>query len=238
MKTYIIISMENEHSLEKGLECIDQAHKFNIKPEIFKAVKGEDAQDVFDKFGLTHVLKSACALDKLKRNGVRGCLASHLLLLEKCKNDNVPYLIMEHDAWFLKNLPEDILENFKDVIHLDGFDHLSKTYYQNTKNHENENLKYINYTEIRKIQDVKYRALTGKEGIRYTYFFGTHAYIIKPHAVDVILDYLKRFGLVPADWMFNNYLFPDLKGVNTSLVCVYEKYNSNYVRENNLSLTC
>lgn len=238
MKAYIIISMDNEHSLNKGLECIENARKFNIKPEIFKGIKGINAKSVFDKFGFSKILKSACAIDKLKRDGVKGCLASHLLLLEKCKNDNVPYLIMEHDAWFLREIPDDIMENFKNVIHLDAFDHLSKNYYEDIKNNRNTNIKYINYTEIRKIQNVKYRALTCKEGVKYTYFFGTHAYIIKPEAVDKIFKYIKDFGLVPADWLFNNYNFPDLKGLNTSIVCVHEKYSSTYVREKSLSLTC
>lgn len=229
--------MNDEHSVKKGLECIEQAKKFNIDVEIFKAIDGANAQNVFDKFGFTHVLKSAGAIDKLKRNGVKGCLASHLLLLEKCLNDNEPYLILEHDAFFLRSIPDDILSKFESVLHLDAFDHLSTDYYKKLKYTKKNEINYIDYLQIRPKDVLKFRALTGKEGIKHTYFYGAHAYIIKPNCVRQIFDYLKCYGLVPADWMFNNFVFPDLKGVTASIVCIHKIYNSIYVREKNLSLT-
>lgn len=241
MKTFIIVSQDDEHSVMKSNECIKQANKYNIYPEVFNAIKGENAQEIFDKFNTTKVLKSACAIDKLKKNGVKGCLASHLVLLDKCMNENVPYLIMEHDAYFIRHLPEDILDKFKTTLHLDSYDHLADDYYDKIDksiNNKSENESEImKYTETRPINEVKYRALTGREGIRYTYFYGAHAYIIKPQYIHKIFDYLRTFGLVPADWLFNTFIFPTLSCIRKPIVCVHRKYNSKYVRENDLSLT-
>ena len=44
-------------------------------------------------------------------------------------NENVPYLIMEHDAYFIRKLPENILDKFKTTLHLDSYDHLADDYY-------------------------------------------------------------------------------------------------------------
>ena len=70
MKTFIIVSQDDEHSVMKSNECIKQTNKYNIYPEVFDAIKGENAEEIFKKFNITKVLK-ARAIDKLKKNGVK-----------------------------------------------------------------------------------------------------------------------------------------------------------------------
>ena len=65
---------------------------------------------------------------KKGRAGVFGCFLSHYYLWKQCVEDNVPYLILEHDGYFLRPLPKDILEKFEDVLKLDGLDPYSKQY--------------------------------------------------------------------------------------------------------------
>lgn len=240
MKSYMIVLKNNDYSKEVSDKCISEAKKYGIYPEIFNAINGKDkfADEFLHSLGINKVLNSANALDKFKNSpGVKGCLVSHLSLFLKCIEDNQPYLILEHDGYFIDTLPEDILDHFDDVLHLDSFDQLHQDYDYNIMKSRSKKLEYTHYNNIRPKNRCKYRALIGKEGIRHTYFFGTHGYIIKPHACKKAIAYLQKYGCVPFDWLMNNHNFPNIKGVTKPIVRVHPDYNTRKIKDQNLSTT-
>ena len=45
-----------------------------------------------------------------------------------CREKNEPFLILEHDAVQLRDIPEYFLSKFEDVLHLDRFSRIVKDY--------------------------------------------------------------------------------------------------------------
>lgn len=186
MKSFIIRLKNNPISEKYAAECVEQAKKFNIHVDFFDAVNGLDYPAHLEKLKIHPRYKF-----KKGKAGVFGCFLSHYYLWQQCVNENVPYLILEHDGFIIKSLPEDILSNFKDVLKLDNLDPYSKSYNSLIKEQENQNViiqKYINPSAkfLEKNQ-------TGN------YIKGAYSYIIKPHAAKKLLDWISVNGFVPAD---------------------------------------
>jgi len=230
MKFFIIVSKENDHSLQKASECIENANKFGIYPEIFEAIRGIHSNRTFRKLKVKLKSVNDQASVKLESKGVRGCLASHLELLNMCAHDNVPYLILEHDAYFIRKIDLETLK-FKNVLHLDACSHTDIDYNNQIMNYLDNEVNVIDY-----ITNCKKRMI-GKDERIYTRFCGAHAYIIKPHASLKILKYVRSYGLIPADWLFNTFIFNRLHGVSSSIVRVHPDYNTLDEKNKKLSLT-
>lgn len=232
MNIFIIVSTENERSVQKAKECIESANKFGIYPQIFEAIKGTKSNKTFNKLKIKLKPINENAACKLNSSGVRGCLASHLELLNMCSRSNVPYLILEHDAYFIRKIDfNNLMTKFKNVLHLDACSHTDIDYdLQINYSLENE-INVIDYNT-----NCKKRKIGNDERI-HTRFCGSHAYIIKPHASERIINYVRTCGLMPADWLFNKYIFNKLHGVSASVVCINPNYNTLEEKKKNLSLT-
>ena len=232
MKFYMIVSKESDISVQKASECIEIANKYGIYPEIFEAIKGKQSNKTFSKLKIKPKPINEYAGVKLESLGVRGCLASHLELLYKCAHDDVPYLILEHDACFIRSVNfENLLPKFKNVLHLDALSHTDIDYTNQIFESMHNEIHVIDY-----VTNCKKRKVGNNERI-YTRFCGTHAYIIKPHASQKILNYVRSYGLMPADWLYNSFIFNKLHGVSASIVMVHPDYNTLDQKKKNLSLT-
>jgi hypothetical protein len=88
--------------------------------------------------------------------GVFGCFLSHYYLWKQCSTDNIPYIILEHDGYIIKPFPADVLNQFKDVLNLDGLDPYSKHYENSLKTETDLEILYKKY--------YKYTALTNNTG--------------------------------------------------------------------------
>jgi len=189
MKTYIIRLEENEHSCKMAKDCYDQAIKFNLQPEFFKAINGLDAE----KHYVSTRIKRARKFKK-NRPGVLGCFFSHYYLWSRCIKINEPIIILEHDGYFIRELPDNINDMFEDVLKLDRLDPYSKNYNNLLKQEESlpvDTKKYFN-TSAKKTSSKKY-AGSGN------YFKGAYSYIIKPLAAKKLIDHITEFGHLPAD---------------------------------------
>ena len=114
MKSYIIHVPENETSVELATDCVNSLKSLNMKYELFHAVSRENIKHTFfEKKKLKLFPKQN---DNKKRIGVLGCFISHFSLWEKCIQLNEPIIILEHDALFLRPLPNNILSKFTDVL--------------------------------------------------------------------------------------------------------------------------
>ena len=144
---------------------------------------------------------------------------------KKCVEDNVPYLILEHDGYFVEPLPDDILDRFADVLKLDELDPFSKEYNLALENEKNKPLTYK-----------KYHNSTAKfleKNQTGNYMRGAYGYIIKPHAAKKIVEWISINGFVPADNQIGDALV-DIQVVSPTIVRLHPAYH-NKISE--LSLT-
>ena len=185
MKAFIIRLKNNSISEKYASLCVNQASEFNIDVEYFDAINGLEYQQHLTQLNIYPRYKF-----KKGRAGVFGCFLSHYYLWKKCADENVPYIILEHDGFFIRPLPKNILESFSDVLKLDDHDPYSKSYGALVTAHYDINIiqKYVN-PQAKFLE----KNQTGN------YMRGAYGYIIKPHAAARMLHWISKNGFVPAD---------------------------------------
>jgi GR25 family glycosyltransferase involved in LPS biosynthesis len=219
MKFKIIRLKGNSISEKYALECIEQASKFEIDVSYFDAVNGLEYQKHLTQLNINPRYKF-----KKGKAGVYGCFLSHYYLWKKCIEDDIPYTILEHDGFFIKPLPEDILDNFDDVLKLDSFDPYSKNYNKEIENTISKKIEYVPYvnptpkTSIDKTGNSKHG--TGN------YLKGAYGYIIKPHAAEKIISWIDTNGFVPADQQIGSNIV-DIKVTVPTVVRLHPNYFGN-----------
>ena len=220
MKNFIIRLKNNPISEKYATECVNQAKTFGIDVDYFDAINGLDYASHLEKLNIHPKYKF-----KKGRAGVYGCFLSHYYLWQQCVADNVPYCVLEHDGYFIKPLPVDILNQFTDVLKLDGENPFSKDYDQiiNLKNAQPISIQKYNNPDAKFL----HKNQTGN------YMRGAYGYIIKPHAAKIIVDWISVNGFVPADNQLGDALV-DIQVTVPSVVRLHPAYN-NRIRE--LSLT-
>jgi GR25 family glycosyltransferase involved in LPS biosynthesis len=220
MKSFIITLKGNEISEKHSLECIKQAEQFGIQLEVFDAVNGFE----WEKHATKHNLKPRYKFKK-GRAGVYGCFLSHYYLWKECALENKPFLILEHDGYFIKPLPEKVLDKFTDVLKLDGHDPYSKRY---NKVIENESGSPV---QIEKYYNSQAKFLEKNQ--TGNYMRGAYSYIIKPHAARRLVDWIAQNGFVPADQQIGDAIV-DIQVTVPTVARLHPAYHNNISK---LSLT-
>jgi len=187
MKTKIIRLKNNELSEQVAKDCIEQAAKFGISVEVFDAINGLDQAEHLEKLNVKPLGKF-----KKGRPGIVGCFLSHYYLWLDCVKDNEPYLILEHDGYFIKPLPENILDLFDDIIKLDSGNPYKLSYNSWISEHEND------ASSIWVIEDREGGGGNHETGAGWN-TIGAYAYIIKPTAAAKIISWVKEHGFLPVD---------------------------------------
>jgi len=186
MKAFIIRLKDHRLSEKLSDDCIKQAKKFNIKVEKFDAIFGKDYKSHLKQLNIK--IHSLVPEQKMS-DGHYGNFLSHYYLWLKCIEENLPFLILEHDGYFVRYLPDNILSQFTDVLKLDLFHPYQSEY--NQKVNENIN-QTITFSEIIKGQPNK-RKPAG------FYSAGAYAYIIKPDACKKLITWININGFLPTD---------------------------------------
>ena len=131
MKAKIITLKNNELSEKIAKESVEQASLMNISVDYFEAINGFHSEQ--------HLVNLGIRPKKKMKAGVLGCALSHIYLWKQCVEDNEPFLILEHDGYFIEPLPDNILELFEDVLKLDNCNPYSTEYEkeieEKSKNH-------------------------------------------------------------------------------------------------------
>jgi len=189
MKAKIITLKNNELSERVAKDCIEQAAKFGISVEIFNAINGLDYEQHLEKLNVRPLKKF-----KKGKPGVYGCFLSHYYLWKECAESNEPYLVLEHDGFLIKSLPDNILDQFEDVLKLESENPYSPEYENRLELIKDNNLTY-NIVE-------PYRDMNNGAG---WYSVGAYAYIIKPHAAKKLITWIDENGFLPADQQLGSY---------------------------------
>ena len=214
----IIFLSEIEFSKKIAESCIEQARKFGINVIPFKGVHGYNSEAILKKFSLKQKY-----FFKGGRRGVIGCFLSHYLLWLECIRFNKPYLILEHDGYFIRNLERGILDKFDEVLKLDNEDPYSDDY----DNKVSENVDF----NVEKYKNPKPKNTELNE--TGNYLKGAYSYIIKPKAAKKIVEWIKINGFLPADIQIGNKIV-NINVVKPTIVRVHPLYNKQAMK---LSLT-
>ena len=128
--------------------------------------------------------------EKKKTPGMFGNFLSHYYLWRECARGTEPYLILEHDGYFVRPLPQDVLDRFAHVLKLDDVDPYSKDYHAIMQQQQQEQKP----TEILAMDTTG----RGNKGAGF-YTPGSYAYIIKPAAGGLLVDWIQHRGFLPTD---------------------------------------
>ena len=220
MKPFII-RLKNNHTSEKyATECVEQASKFGVSVKYFDAIDG-------NKYALHLSSLNIAPRYKFKKGrvGVFGCFLSHYYLWKQCIIDNIPYVILEHDGYFIRSLPDNILDQFTDVLKLDDLDPYSNNYNTLLENMSDVPVTYKKYHN----NTAKFLE-KNKTG---NYMRGAYGYIIKPHAANKIVSWIDSNGFVPADQQIGDAIV-DIQVCVPSIVRLHPAY---FGQIKNMSLT-
>lgn len=126
------------------------------------------------------------------------CFLSHYLLWHKCKKDDTPILVLEHDAIFQHKLEYDfILESKYDIIGINNplmATRRAKRFFDLVKGRPQE---------IQTIPDID--EFNIPQGLA-----GNSAYIIKPNGAKNLLDAVEQYGAWPNDAIMCKQLIPNM----------------------------
>lgn len=117
MKAFVITLAGNEYSEGVAARCIRTAAEVGaIDVATFHGVPKESAKETMRRHGLfwkwtTEEIRY-CPISGLRQHSyggdleaLIGCTMSHYLLWKRCMEDDEPYLILEHDAVFIREFP-------------------------------------------------------------------------------------------------------------------------------------
>ena len=214
----IIFLSEIEFSKKIAKSCIEQARKFGVNVIPFKGVHGYNSEAILKKFSLKQKY-----FFKGGRRGVIGCFLSHYLLWLECITFNKPYLILEHDGYFIRNLEKGILDRFDDVLKLDN----ESPYNNDYDNKVNENANFV----VEKYNNPNTKNTELNE--TGNYLKGAYSYIIKPKAAKKIVEWIEINGFLPADIQIGNKIV-NINVVKPTIVRLHPLYNRQAIK---LSLT-
>ena len=214
MKAFIITLRGNEISEKHSKDCVVQAKKFGIDVETFDAVNGLEWESHAKRYNLKPRYKF-----KKGRAGVYGCFLSHYYLWRECALENKPFLILEHDGYFVRGLPKNVLDTFEDVLKLDGHDPYSKSY-----NKVLEQEQGIASVTIEKYYNNQAKFLEKNQ--TGNYMRGAYSYIIKPHAAQRVIDWISQNGFVPADQQIGDNIV-DIQVTKPTVARLHPAYFNN-----------
>jgi len=218
MKCRIIRLAGNAFSMRISQDCIQAAEKFGLDIQPFDGLYPDQAQKFFDRFGI----KKHPAKLKKDSPGILGCAASHFSLWQQCRDDDVPYMILEQDAYMIRPMPINLV--FDDVLKLDSCNPFDASYDACVAVEKEQGICDYDVNWGYKVKAAPYGG----------YFLGAWSYIIKPHAADKLIQAFHTNGWVPADKQFGSHLL-HLETVQQTVFRIHPEYTSENIQR--LSLT-
>jgi len=180
MKAFVITIYGNERSVQASNRCIKTASMYDIEVEQHKACTPADKPEEFlksrgidpDNFDEVYSRHQNCM----------AAFSSHFSLWEKCAVGDEEFLILEHDAYFVNGIPENL--NYLHVMTVGK----------------------PSYGNFQTPSMIGVNPLTHKR-----YFGGAHAYLVKPSGAWLLIETAQRGYAKPTDVFLHTDNFPWLQ---------------------------
>tara|TARA_X000001316_G_C922013_1_gene36746 strand:- start:2713 stop:3408 length:696 start_codon:yes stop_codon:yes gene_type:complete len=212
MNAYSIVIPNNKVSFEGYETLIKSSEKVknDFEVEKFDAVTADLADTVFKGNGLkwnypwegettdltTGLVKRSYPTTYKERR--MACFASHYLLWYKSFREDVPILVLEHDAVFVHKLdPDPLIDSKYDVIGINNplmATRRAKKFFDTVKGKKEE---------IQPIPDID--DFNVPQGLA-----GNSAYIIKPKGAEELIMAVEKYGAWPNDAIMCKQLIPNM----------------------------
>ena len=218
MKAFVITIYGNKYSEAKANECMISGASHGVEVIRWHAVNKEIAKDTMRNEGLewtwanNNTSESICPRTGLhlfpytsadttlaSLSSKIGCSMSHYLLWKHCVCIDEPILILEHDAIFLRPLPDFEFNGICMINDPIGATPRGNWWSQQMKNRGGEGV--FEKTWIRKEDERQF-----PDGLA-----GNSAYVIKPWAAQELIDKYQELGVWPNDATMCKQLFPYLE---------------------------
>lgn len=220
MKGYIITMSDNAESLQLVKTCKESILKTNtvLEVEHFEATTPDTLSNhIFSTFGKTlpwtwsnspeedsmdfslNLWRKAYQAVDQKR--VHACAVSHFRLWKKSAEENETFVVLEHDAIFIKKFdPKNYIHKKWGVLGLNnpiGNTRKAQRYHAQIE------------SQGKGIHDIPRVDMDGELPLPMG-LAGNSAYIIKPHAASKLLEKVEEIGMWPNDAIMCKQLFPGL----------------------------
>lgn len=213
MRAFVIYLPDNPYSVEVADRCIASAKKFGLTVEKFAGVNKENAVDEMYKSGLNwtwannNTEHTVCNYTGLKQfpytaadfRAKIGCSMSHYRLWEKCVALNEDLLILEHDAVFLRSVPNVDFDGICQINDPAGATRRGKWWSDSMHARGKTGVFEKTWVTTEKERDIP-------DGLA-----GNSAYLIKPWAAQKLIDTCGVIGLWPNDAIMCKQIFPYLE---------------------------
>lgn len=200
-----MITLEgHEYSQAKAARCIETAAAIGgLEVERFAAIDSEHGPEMMAGNGLQwtwangNTSPAVCPRTGLtqhpygKLSAKIGCSMSHLLLWSKCVELNEPILILEHDAVFVRAFPEFEFDGICQINDPAGATPHGK-WWSDSMRARGPGV----FRKTKVFEDEKPDGLAGNS-----------AYVVKPHAAQLLMDAFREFGVWPNDATMCRQLF-------------------------------
>jgi hypothetical protein len=213
MKAFVITLKDNEYSNQVADRCIQSAATFGLVVEKYIGVDKKHAKQLMSACGLKwtwakdNTANDICPISGLKQfpyiaadiRAKIGCSMSHYLLWKKCVELDEPILILEHDAVFLRELPD---FDFKGICQINDPEGATR------KGHwwSQRMIKRGGFGAFEKTWVTTENERDIPDGLA-----GNSAYVIRPWAAQELINAFHKYGVWPNDATMCKQLFPYLE---------------------------
>ena len=215
MKAFVITLEGNEYSEQKADNCIASGAKFGVEVEKYYGVNKEAARAVMRNLNLKwtwangNKSPAVCPKTGLRQrpyynanlDAKIGCAMSHYLLWGCCVDRDEPLLILEHDAVFVSEIPQELHDgNFKGILQIND-----------PKGGGRNGSRLSQMMTNRGKIGVQPSTPNQPDPLVPDGLAGNGSYIIKPFAAQELIDKYHELGVWPNDATMCIQLFPYLE---------------------------
>lgn len=227
MKSFVITMRGHSYSEQSADYCIDSARRHNLYVEKFTAVTKDTVDEVLNTYDLRwtwanqNTENTVCPITELEqfpytsgdlRNKI-ACSLSHYLLWKLCVELDEPILILEHDAVFIRELPD---IEFNGAIQIN--DPAGAGYRGSYHSQQMIDRGTVGTHPLTRKRSEDSKIPDG--------FSGNSAYIVKPWAAKKFIDALHEYGIWPNDATICLQLFPWLEEYYPFISIVNQTYST------------
>jgi GR25 family glycosyltransferase involved in LPS biosynthesis len=227
MRSFVITIRGHSYSEESANRCIDSALTYNIHVEKFDAVTKDTVDEQLIKYDLKwswanqNTENTVCPITGLEqfpytsgdlRNKI-ACSMSHYLLWKLCVEIDEPILILEHDAVFIRELPD---------IEFNGAIQINDPKYGGYRGkHHSQQMTDRGIFGVHPLTRKRPEDSKTPDG-----FSGNSAYIVKPWAAEKFIDAFHHYGIWPNDATICLQLFSWLEEYYPFITTIRQTYST------------